>query len=104
MDQYQDPLDLEAEPERAREKAQREAAASAREADDWMWLMDTPRGRRIVWSLLEKTGVYRTSFSPASDSQTAFNEGQRNVGLVIVTAIMQHTPDLFVIMQKEAAE
>ncbi|WP_343684009.1 hypothetical protein [Asticcacaulis sp.] len=63
---------------------------------DWDWLMADARGRRIIWALLEFCGVFRTSFT--GNSETFFKEGQRNVGLSILTRL---DPDQHAIMTKE---
>lgn len=68
--------------------------------EDLRWLMGHKPGRRFVRRLLERTGVYRTSFN-TSGSVMAFNEGQRNVGLGLVAEIQEHAPDSFLLMLKE---
>jgi hypothetical protein len=69
-------------------------------ADDIKWLMSSPRGRRIVAWLLEKAGVNRTSFNN-SGSAMAFNEGQRNMGLMIQANVLDHSPERFMEMLTE---
>lgn len=68
--------------------------------EDLRWLMGHKPGRRFVRRLLERTGVYRTSFH-TSGSVMSFNEGQRNVGLGLVAEIQEHAPDQFLLMLKE---
>jgi diketogulonate reductase-like aldo/keto reductase len=55
--------------------------------------MSGKRGRRVVWSLLDRAGVFRSSFVAGSPEQTAFNEGQRNMGLIYLDLILTHAPD-----------
>lgn len=69
------------------------------EEDDFRWLMADKRGRRIMWRLLERTRVYQSSFT--GNSQTFFNEGTRNVGLMLISDIQKHCPEQFVVMLKE---
>jgi len=33
------------------------------EEADYKWLMSSKQGRRIVWRMLEQSGIYRSSFS-----------------------------------------
>ena len=66
--------------EQRRVREAQEANARKTFVDDLKWVMSSPRGRRFVWWLLSVAGVYRLSFNN-SGSVTAFNEGQRNVGL-----------------------
>lgn len=94
-----DPLDLQAqEADRERREAKDELN-SQNEIEDWAWLMAEKRGRRIVWRLLERTGMYRSSFT--GDSATFFNEGQRNVGLLVMSRLMAAAPESFALMTAE---
>jgi hypothetical protein len=79
------------------------AEARRKEIEDLKWLMAHKPGRRFMWRLLEMAGVYRTSFH-TSGSVTAFNEGQRNVGLRYVAEIQELTPDNYLAMLKERNE
>lgn len=97
-----DPLDL---PQQARIKTQSDEAAKQKHAielDDFRWLMEDKRGRRTVWRLLERTGVYRTSFT--GNSETFFREGQRNIGLAILSLLHEACPEKYAIMHKEQRE
>lgn len=94
-----DPLDLRGQ-ERAKEQSdERNKLSIEQERDDFKWLMGSKRGRRIVWRLLERTGVYRTSFT--GNSETFFREGQRNVGLMLMAQIHEVCPDQYALMLKE---
>lgn len=70
------------------------------ELDQIKWLMSHKPGRAIVWRLLDRAGVYRTSFSP-NGSQTFFNEGQRNIGLFLLAEVDEACPERVAEMQKE---
>lgn len=76
-----------------------EEKARRQEVDDLRWMMSDKRGRRVMWRLLETTGVYRSSFT--GNSETFFREGQRNVGLKLLADIHENCPDAFVTMLKE---
>ena len=98
MNQF-DPLDI-----RSQEKATEEQLVKAKllaqtEAEDTKRLMGNKWGRRIMWRLLEQTGVYRSSFT--GNSETFFREGMRNVGLVLLAQIHEICPDQFAVMLKE---
>jgi len=86
------------------EQAATAARRAAREREDWRWLLGDPRGRRILWSMLEEAGVFRCSFDPGRADVSAFNEGRRNSGLLILTRVMEADPDAFVTMQRETKE
>lgn len=94
-----DPTDIRSreKQEAARKEALRKTAEQ--EAADFKWLMSDKRGRRIVWGLLERAGVYRTSFT--GNSETFFNEGKRNIGLVYVDLIHTHCAEKYNLMVSE---
>ncbi|HAC6396202.1 Bbp19 family protein [Salmonella enterica] len=74
-----------------------------REKDDIKFVMDSEQGRRVVWSLLEKGQVFGTCFN-VDPNITAFNEGQRNLALVLFQRVMAHCPDQYLKMAAEASE
>jgi hypothetical protein len=85
-------------------KAQAQALDARNEVDELLWLMSDARGRRWMWRRLSELGVYRLTYAPGDFAQTAFQEGQRSVGLKLITQIMQHCPARFTEMQKEASK
>ena len=89
----------------ALDKAQAKSAAAQRlarsvEVEDFKWLMGNKQGRRFVWRLLEKAGVFRTTFR--LNNEMAFLEGMRNMGLILVADIHEICPEKYHIMVKEA--
>ena len=74
------------------------------EEDDFRWVMGTPKGRRFVWSLLSATGMYQTSYVAGDSGGTAFREGRRNLGLMLLAKIDQWCPENFVKMYNEHLE
>lgn len=95
----EDPTDLEAQHKSAEAKAQ--DARNRRDTDkaDLEWLMATPRGRRIVWRLLEATGLYVSSFT--GNSETFFREGKRAIGLEFQGKVAKAAPLSFQTMMQE---
>jgi hypothetical protein len=57
--------------------------------------------RAFVWRILENCGVYHTSFT-GNDSTTNFNEGKRQIGLMILEELSEVDPSAFSMMQREA--
>ena len=94
------PFDVEND--ETKTEALRQQAENARRTfvEDIKWLMSSPRGRRLVWWLLSKAGVFRTSFNN-SGSITAFNEGQRNMGLMLQGEVLEASPDAYLTMLTE---
>lgn len=74
--------------------------AKRTEAEDIKWMMSSPRGRRIVWRLLDACGVNRTSFN-VSASAMAFSEGRRDIGLQLLAKVQEHCIDRYVEMLSE---
>lgn len=96
-----DPTDL-----RGQERDKAELVAKKRlvqevENEDLKWLMQSKRGRRIVWRLLEAAGVFRISFS-TNAMQMAFAEGNRNYGNKLLNSIHLLCPELYPVMLKES--
>lgn len=94
-----DPTDTKAHDREAESDALMQSVARRTEIDDLKWLMAHKQGRRFVTRLLDKAGIYRTSFT--GNSETFFREGMRNVGLFVLSEVMEITPEQFAMMLKE---
>jgi hypothetical protein len=97
-----DPLDLQGQAEAQETQKLSEERARLNELADLKWLMSSERGRRIVWRLLDRAGVFRTSFNTNALSMS-FNEGRRNEGLVTLQMIHAVCPELYPTMIREAS-
>ena len=98
-----DPLDIRGQEIAIADRELRDKLARENEEADVKWLMSNKRGRRVMWRLLEQSGVYRLSFN--SNSMTmAFNEGQRNFGNRTLALIHTHCSELYPVMLKEATQ
>ena len=64
------------------------------EVGDLKWLMGNVQGRRIVWRLLDRAGIYRSSFNH-SGSVMAMNEGRRDMGLFLLAEVSDASPNGF---------
>ena len=84
---------------RARTLKQREKQAKA----DFKFIMSDARGRRHVWALLERCGVYRSSYVRGEGTLAgmSFAEGERNIGLELLDRCLREVPDGYSIMVKE---
>lgn len=82
-----------------REKSAKTARLQRNE--DFRWLMGEQRGRRFVWDLLAKAGLFRSSLG-LSPELTAFNEGRRDLGLAVLADMMRLCPEQYARMQTEA--
>lgn len=96
-----DPTDIQQQERDAEDATKRRRLVQDTEESDFKWLMGRKQGRRIVWRLLEKAGVFRTSFNTNSMAM-AFAEGSKNEGLRILALIHTLCPELYPTMVKEA--
>ena len=96
-----DPLDLRGEAEAEKRRALEEKAHVEQEREDLVELMSTVQGRRFAWRLLARTGVHRNPFS-GDRGVTDFNCGQMNIGQWFQAEILEHAPDAYLKMLKEA--
>lgn len=79
------------------------ARARERETSDLMAVLSTREGRRHYWRLMSRCGVFGLSFTRSS-RQTAFNEGERNIGLLLFSELTEHAPDNYALMISENKE
>jgi hypothetical protein len=94
-----DPFDIVGQDRSKHERDERNKHQRRVETEDIKWLMKGKQGRRIVWGLLEKTGVFRSSFT--GNSETFFREGMRNVGLMLLAQINESCPEQYTLMVQE---
>lgn len=71
------------------------------ERDELRWLMSDAKGRRLMWRLLTRAGMFRTSFTGDALS-SAFKEGAKTEGYYQMAQISKHCPQRFSEMQREA--
>lgn len=64
------------------------------EVADLKWLAGNVQGRRFIWRLLDRAGIYRTSFNH-SGSLMSFNEGKRDMGLFLLAEVSEASPNGF---------
>lgn len=81
------------------------ASAVAQSLDDSVVreLMSTPLGRAWIWRKLEACHVFASSFA-ADDRTTSFNEGQRSIGLALISDVMRACPDYYLLAMRESDE
>ena len=97
-----DPQDLVALDKAQAKREQVQRLQRHLEVEDFKWLMGNKQGRRFVWRLLEKAGVFRSTFR--LNNEMAFLEGMRNMGLVLITDIHELCPEKYQLMVKEAQD
>lgn len=73
-------------------------------ASDFCWFMADPRGRRLMLRLLERLGMFRTTFNETEANPSlgmAFREGQKNIGYRLLSDMNDLCPNHYIEMLKE---
>lgn len=99
----QDDIDPLKQEEAKRDRKLREREHLEAEANDIVALMLERQGRRIMFGLLSRCGVYTGSFAE-STQVTAYNEGKRAVGLSYLDILNTYCTEEYVLMLKERQE
>jgi hypothetical protein len=99
----QDDIDPRAQKARLKELQQLEQLEAESEAKDVYWLMSDRGGRRIMYRLLERAGVYTGSFTGEALG-TVYGEGKRAVGLAYLDILSRYCAEEYVLMLKEHQE
>jgi hypothetical protein len=99
-----DPLDIPSQERAEADKAQEKRLTREREISDLCTIMGSKEGRRVIWRLLERTGLFRSSFVAGDPLATAFNEGERNIGLELQVAVEGASQKRFIDMMRVAQE
>lgn len=85
----------------AKKLQDRQKLKAEQHAADIAWLLADVRGRRLYWRWLERTHIFKTSFT--GNSETFFREGERNIGLILLEDLNVHAPEQYAVMSGEAA-
>lgn len=80
-----------------------EQLAQRQANNDFLWLMDDPRGRRFVWQLIGRCRVFEPVFNTHGGLMN-FNEGRRDVGLFLLGEINRLCPEKFAVAAAENAK
>jgi hypothetical protein len=94
-----DPYDYSRQEAEADEKAEQLRLAHLADIAELRSVLSTRRGRNLIFRMLERTGVFRLSYT--GDENTFFREGERNVGLWLLNLVMEAGPAHFTAMMQE---
>jgi hypothetical protein len=92
MDSFQDT-------KQQQEEIDRIARERIRHLNDIRKIVSMPEGRRIYFWTLKESGIFRSSFT--GNSSTFFNEGARNIGLIMLRDLMEAKPEVLTQMMYE---
>ncbi|WP_304643159.1 endopeptidase [uncultured Parasutterella sp.] len=100
-----DPLQNLYEEEQARREQERYAQIEQETFDrDIEVLMSTEQGRRFAWRLLERSGVFLSTFNPKATDlgmNMAFEEGKKQAGYWLLSEIQRLCPQQYFVMTEE---
>lgn len=68
--------------------------------EDIRLILSSVNGRRFFWRYLTECGVFKTSFTGNSEN-TIFLEGQRNIGLMLMSDLNEADPKAYITMLNE---
>src|SRR5690242_2662739 len=91
-----------ADPQQVKQAGKAERRMAVRQDSELSDVLASPAGRAVLWRALEKCGVFELSYT-ADPYRTAFNEGERNIGLWLFAEINRVSPTAYQTMQTEAA-
>lgn len=92
--------DFEDEESQVEEIERKQLLALEQLEDGIRFVLESEKGRRVMWWLLAECGVFRTSMT--GNSMTYFNEGKRDIGLRLMDRIMSLRPDMYSEMYRES--
>ncbi|MDT3597021.1 MULTISPECIES: Bbp19 family protein [Cronobacter] len=98
-----DAYDIYAEDQPTAEQIAQQKIREERDVADIRAVMGTESGRRVIWRVLSQGKPFSTTFA-GDPYVTAFNEGQRNMAVVLMTHVMTCCPELYLKMADEAAK
>lgn len=93
------------DPKQVKAAAKTERRTRLHDLNDLRTMLGTRSARRWYWKMLSSCGVFELSYSRGGDTHdTAFHEGERNVGLRILKDLMDADSKLYGLMADENKE
>ena len=86
--------------ESKKERLQREALEHACRLADMQWVLDDPRGRRVIRYLLNLGGVFNSPFNQNA-MEFARAEGRREFGAAMLKLIEEHFPNHYLAIKRD---
>jgi hypothetical protein len=97
--QHFNPTDVAARKNTDRVREQKAALQYEQYRADFQWVLDHPQGRRFMWHLLARTGLFSNPFT--GNSETFFKCGEMNVGQMLMADITSFCPEKYVQMMND---
>lgn len=93
-----------ADPDQVEKAKEKSESLNDQRLNDVREILNSVRGRRFYWELMVKCGIFDTRFAGESSNTTAFNLGERNIGLQLLAAVNEAAPEAYTIMLRESKE
>lgn len=91
-----------ADPQQVKKAKRLATLERERERADLDAVCQLERGRRFIWRLLCRAGVFQVSFCAGEPDRSAFLEGRREFGLQLMAEMAALNPELYHRMAREA--
>lgn len=91
-----------ADPQQTKRAARIERRREERDAADLVAGMQTSEGRRMLWTRIKKCGVFQSVWEPSA--KIHYNAGRQDVGHELLADVINASPDLYSLMEREARE
>jgi len=89
-----------ADKEQVKEAGNKKSLQRKQKLADLKAVLDTPQGRRFIWDLLKRCGIFETSYD-LNPHTVYFKEGKRNFGLGLIAEINDANPDAIGVLMSE---
>ncbi len=86
--------------EKIKQADARDARNRERDLNDMRYILAAKNGRRFIWKLMSECGIFASSFD--GTSRTYFREGERNVGLKILSRLNEADENSYSVMVRES--
>jgi len=87
--------------EQVKKAGTKEYLREKQKKEDLQAILGSVEGRRFLWSVLEKCGVFQSIWTPSA--QIHYLAGQQDIGHWLMAQIVDADQDAFLKMQKEAS-
>lgn len=87
-------------PEKVKRKDLEGRMARRQELGDIASILTTEEGRRFYWRVMVRCGLFKSSFT--GNNTTFFNEGERNIGLMLIADLNEAAPQAYLQMLQES--
>jgi hypothetical protein len=88
-----------ADPKQVKRSKKQAALADQQKRLDLESILKLPQGRRVMWRLLAKAGMFRSVWE--SNAKIHYNAGRQDYGFWLWAEIEKSNPDYMLLMMKE---